>query len=331
MCPADGDLMKRISIAYSLAILIALASVFGVQAQTPESIWLTTSTTAYKTNETVVVTVNASSVTPIQGFTFQIRYDPACLRPINASSPIPGMNGLPLPQLSGLVDGSYASTTPQPVNGVLAEVRFTALQGCQTGLSLESAALAVRTTEGFAAPLANVSIGERNVSLNIDREAVESQSLPPDTGSILPLDPPKGENGDLGWFIGIGIVIAILVILGLFGIYKAMKSGPAKKSTTEKPSGRVALYIKEGPQAGKRFPLNKLPCLIGRDPQSDIRVNDPSVIDRHAKIYAERNGYYLMDLGGGTFVNGRQVRGSAVVLYPGDVVGLGQSALFVFG
>jgi len=38
------------------------------------------------------------------------------------------------------VDGSYASTTPQTVNGVLAEVRFTALQGCQTGLYLESAA-----------------------------------------------------------------------------------------------------------------------------------------------------------------------------------------------
>jgi hypothetical protein len=322
--------MRRILIAYSLAILAALSPVFRVQAQSPESIWLTAGTTAYKTGETVVATVNASSVTPIQGFTFQIRYDPACLRPVNASSPITGMNGLPLPQLAGLVDGSYASTTPQAVNGVLAEVRFTALQGCQTGLSLESAALAVRTAEGFAAPLASVVIGERNVLLNIDREAVQPQS-PPDTGSILPLDPPKGGNGYLGWFIGIGLAIAFLVVLGLFGIYKATKTGSRSHGKRAKSPARVALYVKEGPQAGKRFPLNKLPCLIGRDPQSDICINDPNVIGRHAKIYAERNGYYLMDLGGGTFINNHLLRGGSVVLHQGDVVGLGKNALFVFG
>jgi hypothetical protein len=164
--------------------------------------------------------------------------------------------------------------------------------------------------------------------LNIDREAVDPQSLPPDTGSILPLEPPEAENGSLGWIITISI--AILIAFGLFGIYKVMKTGVVNKALTAKPPGRVALYIKEGPQAGKRFPLNKLPCLIGRDPQSDICINDPNVIRRHAQIYSESNGYYLMDLGGGTFVNGRQVRGSSVVLYPGDVVGLGKSALFVF-
>jgi hypothetical protein len=322
--------MKRILIAYSLAVLTALGLVFRVQAQSAESMWLTTGATAYKTGETVMVTVNASSATPVQGFTFQIRYDPACLRPINASSPIPGMNGLPLPQLTGLVDGSYASTTPQSVNGVLAEVRFTALQGCQTGLYLESAALAVRSAEGFAAPLSSVLIGERDVSLNIDREAVGPQSPPADTGSILPLDPPDAERGFPVWII-IAIAILTLTALGLFGIYKAMKAGSANNGRKAKQSGRLALYIKEGPQAGKKFPLNKLPCLIGRDPQSDICINDPNVIGRHAKIYTERNGYYLMDLGGGTFVNGHQVKGSAIVLYPGDVVGLGKSALFVFG
>lgn len=321
--------MKKVTIAYSLSILAAVCLVFGVQAQSPEAIWLTSSTTAYKTGEIVVATVNASSVTPIQGFTFQIRYDPACLRPVNASSPISGMNGLPLPQLTGIVDGSYASITPQSVNGVLAEVRFTALQGCQTGLYLESAALAVRNTEGFAAPLGNVLISERNVALNIAREAVESQSLPPDTGSILLLDPPEAENKFPGWILG--IAIAVLIALGLFGIYKVTNTRSPKKSKTQKPSGRVALYIKEGPQAGKRFPLSKLPCLIGRDPLSDIHIDDPNVIGKHAKIYTERNGYYLMDMGGGTFVNGRQVKGSTVILYPGDVVGLGKSALLVFG
>ena len=176
--------MKRIIVTCSLVILVALGYVFGVQAQSSESIWLVANTTAYKTGETVIVAVNASAVTPVQGFTFQIRYDPACLRPIHASSPIPGMNGLPLPQLTGLVDGSYASITPQTVNGVLAEVRFTALKGCQTGLNLESAALAVRNTEGFAAPVASVLIGERNVALNIDREAVAPQPAQPESDGL---------------------------------------------------------------------------------------------------------------------------------------------------
>ena len=121
--------MKSIYIL-TLVIVLSFALVGNVGAQSTESIWLTASTTAYKTGETVTVALNASSATPIQGFTFQIRYDPACLRPVNAASPIPGMNGLPLPQLTGQVDGTYASTTPQNVNGLLAEIRFVAVGGC---------------------------------------------------------------------------------------------------------------------------------------------------------------------------------------------------------
>lgn len=217
--------MKRL-IACFAAALLALCVVGNAGAQSLETIWLTASTAAYKTGETVLVTVNAASATPIQGFTFQIRYDPACLRPVNASSPVPGMNGLPLPQLTGLVDGSYASTTPQNVNGVLAEVRFTALKGCQTDLTLESAALAVRNADGFAAPLLSVLVGKRNVSLFIDNEVGVAQSQP-ESGSILPLDPPAEEPLSVtGWIIGF---LVILLILGvLFGMYKVVRIGTAR-------------------------------------------------------------------------------------------------------
>ena len=76
--------MKPVPV-FIIALILIFSSVFVVNAQAAESIWLSANTLAFKTGETVTVTVNAVSSTPIQGFTFQIRYDPACLQPINAT------------------------------------------------------------------------------------------------------------------------------------------------------------------------------------------------------------------------------------------------------
>lgn len=320
--------MKSV-IAFVVAIIFTLSVAVNVNAQASESIWLTADTTAYKTGETVIVTVNAISATPIQGFTFQIRYDPACLRPVNASSLIPGMNGLPLPQLTGLVDGSYASTTPQTVNGVLAEVRFTSLGGCQTNLILESAALAIRNASGFAAPLSGVALGQENIALNIDKEVAVSQSALPISGAILPLDPPPADEGIPGWIAG--LLATLLVVAIVFGAFKLFRTRSGVTQKVSPPSRAAALHIKHGPQAGKSIVINKLPFLIGRDPVNDICLDDPHVIGQHARIFATNNDYYLMDLGGETFVNGQAIRKSPALLKPGDVVRLGKSTLFVFG
>ena len=320
--------MKSLT-AWMLTLVLTFAVAMNVKAQGAESIWLTANTTAYKTGETVSVLLNASSATPIQGFTFQVRYDPDCLKPVNAVSPIPGMNGLPLPQLRGQVDGSYASTTPQTINGVLAEIRFVTLGGCQTNLMLESAALAVRSPEGFAAPLSNVLVGERNVALNIDKEVGVPQTDSSISGSILPLDPPPPTYPEIpGWFIG---VLGILLLAGLiFGANKLFRKRTVPAKISPVPVQTPTLEVKHGPQAGKSFALNKLPCLIGRDPYSDIFIDDPHISSRHAKIFTTNTGYYLMDLSGETFINGQAVRKSPAALKSGDVVRLGKSALFVF-
>jgi len=167
MRPYPGVLMKIFS-ALMLFVALSLASVFAVSAQTAETLWIQTNTTAYKTGETVTVMINGITATPIQGFTAQIRYDPACLQPINSTSPISGMNGLAVPQALGLADVSFASTTPQTANGVLAEVRFTALKGCQTSLVVETAALVIRNESGFAAPITGVKVDQNAIALNID-------------------------------------------------------------------------------------------------------------------------------------------------------------------
>ncbi len=178
--------MKHIYALFCAALLAAVAAISG-RAQAPESIWLAASTSAYQAGDTVIVTVNGESATPIQGFTFQIRYDPACLKPTNAASPISAMNGLSLPETAGLVDASFASTTPQSVNGVLAEVHFLSLSSCQTDLVLVSAALAIRNQSGFAAPVSGITLGNKSLALNIAPGAGGPKATPPVVGTPLPL------------------------------------------------------------------------------------------------------------------------------------------------
>jgi hypothetical protein len=320
--------MRRLP-AILLALILTFTAVFNVKAQSAETIWIVASGTAYKTGETILVTVNAASGTLVQGFTFQIRYDPACLQPTNATSPIPGMNGLQLPQTPGLVDASYASTTPQTVNGVLAEVRFVALGGCQTNLTLESAALAVRSESGFAAPLAGVTIGEKNVALTVDKE-IGKPSTQPVSGTPLILGevPPPPTSTIPVWLI---VLLSILLGGGgIFWIFKSLRKakGSAPKKIT--PSSIASIEMKRGPQAGKSFALRKLPCHIGRDPRNEICLDDPLVASQHAKIFTTNKGYFLMDLGGETFINGMAIRKTAAALQPGDTVRLGRNVFFTF-
>lgn len=311
------------------AVIIACFSLFGsAHAQTAERIWLAAHTTSYKTGDTVIVTVQAVSATPIQGFTFQIRYDPSCLRPVNAASPVPGMNGLPLPQLSGQVDGSYASTTPQLVNGVLAEVRFTALRGCETQLLLESAALAIRNQSGFAAPLPGITLDQTPLMLSVSMEQGGTQAFQPIAGSILPLDPPALPQKSLpGWVVGL---VSTLLSGSMLGAWLLFRRKPTPAPQIQIASRLPRVEMKRGSLAGQSFSLQRVPCLIGNDPHNDICLKDPGISGHHVRIFISNNAYYLTDLGGGTFINGQPVRRTSAPLKPGDVVRLGKSALFVF-
>lgn len=222
----------RRSVKHALALALAalLAGSFGLNAlaQSSDSIWLAANTTSYAAGQTVIVLVNASSATPIQGFTFQIRYDPACLKPIQAASPIPAMNGLSLPQQSGLVDASFASTTPVSVNGELAEVRFLALASCQTQLVLESAALAIKNSSGFAAPVSGVSITERTVSLAISPSSGQTEATPPVIGTPLPLGvEPAGAPNLLRWG-PIGLVLLVVVGAALLWLLRQANKQPTR-------------------------------------------------------------------------------------------------------
>jgi cohesin domain-containing protein len=202
--------MKYATALILAAVLAFTAGVVG-RAQAPESIWLAAKATSYAAGDTVIVTVNGQSATQIQGFTFQIRYDPACLKAVNTASPISGMNGLPLPQKPGIVGASFASTVPQTANGVLAEVRFLGLTACQTNLVLESAALAIRSENGFAAPLKGTTVGNSSLAVQIGPGTGAAKPTEPMVGTPMALAPELPAGPDrLRW----GLLIVLVVFLG---------------------------------------------------------------------------------------------------------------------
>ena len=214
--------MKKLSLL-ALLVIISLVSVGTAQAQAAESLWIQTNATAYKTNETVMVTVNGNSATPIQGFTAQIRYDPSCLQPESGTSPISGMNGLAVPQQAGIADVSFASTTPQSATGVLAELRFKTLKGCQTNLTVESAALVVRSEAGLAVPIAGINIDQTPLMLNIDN--AEGNPQPEIVGdSVLPLAPTVTSKASAIPWRTIGLLslagVILSFIIGLFVVLR---------------------------------------------------------------------------------------------------------------
>jgi len=57
------------------------------------------------------------------------------------------------------------------------------------------------------------------------------------------------------------------------------------------------LLVKKGPNIGEKFSLIKEEIILGRDPQSDIFLNDITVSRKHAQIRLQGNNYQIIDAG----------------------------------
>src|SRR5580704_8075893 len=83
------------------------------------------------------------------------------------------------------------------------------------------------------------------------------------------------------------------------------------------------LTIAEGKEAGRQFVFEQPQVVIGREAECDVVLYDPGVSRKHARIFAEGNGYFVEDMGSS---NGTKVNGSVVKkqkLSNGDAVALG--------
>ena len=95
------------------------------------------------------------------------------------------------------------------------------------------------------------------------------------------------------------------------------------------PSGRLVVVHSAVLEAGSSFQTSAVPLTIGRAKDNAIALpGDDFASGHHARIEAQRDGVWVMDLGStnGTFVNGDRLDGRRR-LHDGDVVQIGDTEL----
>lgn len=97
---------------------------------------------------------------------------------------------------------------------------------------------------------------------------------------------------------------------------KAIKKGPTH------------LVVIDGAMRGTTLPLNASGVLLGRNPEASLVLSDDFASGRHAKIYAEADGWYIDDLGStnGTFIGHERI-GEHVRVDEGTRIRIGRTVL----
>src|SRR5438105_13988799 len=98
----------------------------------------------------------------------------------------------------------------------------------------------------------------------------------------------------------------------------------------ELEEGKAIVVVRRGPNAGTKFFLDKDVVTCGRNPSSDIFLDDVTVSRRHAEIRRKDSSFNLEDVGSlnGTFFNRRRV--DSPPLSSGAALQIGQFKLVFF-
>ena len=99
----------------------------------------------------------------------------------------------------------------------------------------------------------------------------------------------------------------------------------------ELEAGQALLLVKHGPNAGSTFLVEKDVTIAGRNPDSDVFLDDITVSRRHAEIRRSAGGAFsIHDLGSmnGTYVNRERVEVTQLASH--DEVQIGKFKLVFF-
>lgn len=94
--------------------------------------------------------------------------------------------------------------------------------------------------------------------------------------------------------------------------------------------GQGLLLVKHGPNAGSTFLIQDDSTSIGRDPKSDVFLDDVTVSRKHAELRHATGAFTIHDLGSlnGTYVNRERVE--MTTLASGDEIQVGKFKLVFF-
>jgi pSer/pThr/pTyr-binding forkhead associated (FHA) protein len=93
----------------------------------------------------------------------------------------------------------------------------------------------------------------------------------------------------------------------------------------------VKLIVKAGDEINKSFDLNKDKNFIGRDPKSDIVLDDIEISRNHVSIIRKGETFQIEDQNStnGTFLNGRRLKKQSLIKN-GDLISLGENYVLEF-
>ena len=91
------------------------------------------------------------------------------------------------------------------------------------------------------------------------------------------------------------------------------------------------LVVRQGPNPGQIFELNKSEIFIGRDIANDIVINDAEVSRKHAQLTLEGDRYKIEDLNStnGTYIDGQRLIGPHMLAI-GEVIMFGDNVGVIF-
>jgi pSer/pThr/pTyr-binding forkhead associated (FHA) protein len=94
--------------------------------------------------------------------------------------------------------------------------------------------------------------------------------------------------------------------------------------------GQALVAVRSGADAGSTFLIDRDLTAVGRDPGSDVFLDDVTVSRKHAEIRRQPDGFFVHDLGSlnGTYVNRERV--DLTKLANGDEIQVGRYRLAFF-
>lgn len=113
--------------------------------------------------------------------------------------------------------------------------------------------------------------------------------------------------------------------------FSPVDAGEKELTEEQLAAAELLLVVHKGPEVGERFYIDRPRLTIGRDPESDIFLNDITVSREHAQLSYTGESVTVRDAGSlnGTYVNG--IRVEEAVLRAGDVLQIGRFQMALLG